>query len=510
MRFLLVIAALTMLFSVALSQYDEKHRQQIHFSPPSMWMNDPNGMVYHNGEYHLFYQYYPKDTVWGPMHWGHAVSRDLVRWENLPVALAPDKLGYIFSGNAVVDVNNSAGFKNSQNLPLVAMFTYHDPDGDKAGRTDYQYQAIAVSNDNGRTWSKYDKNPVIPNREKLRDFRDPKVFWHEETKRWIVSLAVGDHIRFYSSENLKDWALASSFGKGIGAQTGVWECPDLFPLKVEGTNETKWVLLVSINPGSPLGGSATQYFVGDFDGKTFRSSDPPQTIRWLDYGRDNYAGVTWTNAPKGRTIFLGWMSNWDYAQQVPTSPWRSAMTLPRDLSLKKTPNGIQLFQTFSKEVDSLRSSPMFRVGGKTVEGKLALGRSQQPMADILLEFDLSKSTSSEFGLEASNGAGESMRIGYDARSKILYTDRSKAGKADFSDKFVKGRHPSSRKEQKPLLKLRLIFDASSVEVIADDGETAFTDTFFPSEPLTTFGLYSEGGPARLLSARGWRMKSIWR
>ncbi|RME99284.1 MAG: glycoside hydrolase family 32 protein, partial [Bacteroidetes bacterium] len=300
--------------------YQEAHRPQFHFSPPTMWMNDPNGMVFFEGEYHLFYQYYPDSTVWGPMHWGHAVSKDLLHWEHLPIALAPDEHGYIFSGSAVVDWENSSGFGVDELPPLVAIFTYHDPIAEREGRDDFQTQGIAYSNDRGRSWVKYDGNPVLPN-PGIRDFRDPKVIWDTESQRWIMVLAAGDHIRFYASKDLKHWRYLSSFGQRLGAHGGVWECPDLFPMKVEGSGDQRWVLLVSINPGAPNGGSGTQYFVGRFEDDRFkldaefaynlnRMQDSVKAV-WLDYGRDNYAGVTWSDIPfeLDRRIFIGWMSN---------------------------------------------------------------------------------------------------------------------------------------------------------------------------------------------------------
>ena len=231
-------------------------------------MNDPNGMVYHNGEYHLFYQHNPDSTVWGPMHWGHAVSKDLVKWEHLPIALYPDSLGTIFSGSAVVDKNNTSGLGTKDNPAMVAIYTYHNAEGEKAGRKDYQTQGIAYSLDNGRTWTKYKANPVLKN-PGIKDFRDPKVSWYEKGQKWIMTLAVTDHISFYSSKNLLDWTKESDFGADIGGHGGVWECPDLFKMPVAGTNEEKWVLIVNINPGAPNGGSGTQYFVGQFDGKNF-------------------------------------------------------------------------------------------------------------------------------------------------------------------------------------------------------------------------------------------------
>ena len=282
----------------------EQHRPNFHFTPPSKWMNDPNGMVYYEGEYHLFYQYYPDGIVWGPMHWGHAVSKDMLSWEHLPIAIYPDSLGLIFSGSAVVDWKNTSGFGQNGKPALVAIFTQHDMAGEKAGRNDFQYQSIAYSNDKGRTWTKYKGNPVIPNTNKIKDFRDPKMFWDEAHNQWTMVFAAQNHIKIWASKDLKNWTHQSDFGKEYGTHAGVWECPDLFPIQVENTNEQKWLLLQSLNPGSPNGGSGTQYFVGDFDGKTFTlATDFAKNVSnsqavWLDWGRDNYAGVTWSDIPK--------------------------------------------------------------------------------------------------------------------------------------------------------------------------------------------------------------------
>jgi len=257
----------------------EALRPQYHFTPNSGWMNDPNGLVYNDGVYHLFYQYYPHATVWGPMHWGHATSIDMAHWEHQPIALFPDENGLIFSGSAVVDKENTSGFGENGVAPLVAIFTYHLMEGEKAGRDDFQTQGIAYSLDNGVSWKKYDGNPVLPN-EGIRDLRDPKVFWHEDTKSWIMALVAGDHAKFYRSKNLKQWDNISDFGLDQGAHGGVWECPDLFPLPVDGTDEEKWVLVISIGGGGPNGGSGTQYFIGDFDGTTFTSEQ--EEYKWLD------------------------------------------------------------------------------------------------------------------------------------------------------------------------------------------------------------------------------------
>ena len=289
--------------------YQEQHRPQFHFSPEKGWMNDPNGLVYYEGEYHLFYQYYPDSTVWGPMHWGHAISKDLTTWEHLPIALYPDSLGYIFSGSIVIDENNTAGFQTGIEKPLVAIFTIHDMVKEKAGRKDKESQGIAYSLDKGRSWTKYNKNPVLPNKGDT-DFRDPKVFWHEPTKHWVMPLAVGQHLEIFTSPNLKDWTKTGEFGQKDGSHGGVWECPDIISLN---TNEgiEKWILIQNIGRGAVNGGSGTQYFVGNFDGKTFINDNSPETKLWLDYGADNYAGVTWFNAPNNEKLFIGWMSNWD-------------------------------------------------------------------------------------------------------------------------------------------------------------------------------------------------------
>ncbi len=278
--------------------YSDPYRPQIHFSPKEHWMNDPNGMVFYKGVYHLFFQYYPDSTVWGPMHWGHATSKDLVHWKQQPIALYPDSLGYIFSGSAVIDQQNTSGFGKNGHPPMVAIFTHHDPKGEKEGRNNFQNQSLAYSLDEGKTWTKYAGNPVLKN-PGIKDFRDPKVRWYEEGKKWIMTLATLDRIDFYSSKNLKTWTKESEFGKDLGAHGGVWECPDLFPMNYKG--KTVWILIVNINPGGPNGGSATQYFTGDFDGKTFI---PYQTdTRWLDYGPDEYAGITWSNTGNRQNIF---------------------------------------------------------------------------------------------------------------------------------------------------------------------------------------------------------------
>ncbi len=489
----------------------EPHRPKFHFTPASHWMNDPNGMVFYEGEYHLFYQYYPDSTVWGPMHWGHAVSRDLVHWEHLPIALYPDSLGLIFSGSAVVDWNNSSGFGKDGKPPLVAIFTQHLMEGEKAGRNDFQYQSIAYSNDRGRTWTKFQGNPVIPNTDKIRDFRDPKVIWDDASGQWVMVFAAYDHVKLWGSSDLKHWTQLSDFGREWGAHTGVWECPDLFPMTVEETGEKKWVLLQSLNPGSPNGGSGTQYFVGNFDGKTFTLDSvfskavENGNAMWLDWGRDNYAGVTWSDIPRedGRRLFLGWMSNWGYAQVVPTQRWRSAMTLPRELTLRNTHSGLRLFAQPVRELGALRSAEyaMENVALRDVlDITDRLGFSPASM-EAVLEIELPGDTAADFSMVLSNARGEAYRIGFDGVKNEFYSDRTKAGKHDFSSVFAQKRDTAPRPGHSRTLNLHLFFDVASCELFADGGAVAMTEIFFPTENFSTVQLTASGGEIQLRSAR---------
>jgi fructan beta-fructosidase len=458
--------------------YKEAHRPQFHFSPPENWMNDPNGMVFHNGEYHLFYQYYPDGTTWGPMHWGHAVTTDLTHWKHLPVALYPDSLGWIFSGSAIVDTNNTSGFGTAANPPLVAIYTYHSSPKEKAGRTDYQYQGIAYSTDNGRNWTKYEGNPVLPN-QGVPDFRDPKVFWHEPTSGWVMILAVKDHIELWGSADLKNWRKRSEFGANYGAHGGVWECPDLFTLPVEGSAGQKWVMLVSINPGGPNGGSATQYFTGGFDGTSFTPDVDQSTTLWLDYGPDNYAGVTWSNVPGERKIFLGWMSNWAYAEKVPTSPWRSANTIARDLVLAKTPAGYRVRSIVSPELNAI-SSTVSITPAVTVEGTFAL--NQGNTNDLSMSVISAQTDVKNFSVEFSNSKGQTLVIGFDVASNKYYINRAKAGNVDFSPDFRREVF-APRISESNTIDFTIVADVSSVEVFFDAGLSVMTALFFPDEPL---------------------------
>jgi fructan beta-fructosidase len=484
---------------------NEKYRPQFHFTPERNWMNDPNGMVYYEGEYHLFYQHYPDGNVWGPMHWGHAVSKDLVSWEHLPIALYPDSLGLIFSGSAVIDFKNTSGLGAHENPPMVAIFTQHLMEGEKSGRHDFQTQGIAYSLDKGRTWKMYDKNPVIKNPGK-HDFRDPKVFWHEASHQWVVILAVKDHVELYGSPDLKAWKHLSDFGNAIGAHGGVWECPDLFEIEVAGTGNKKWVMLVSMNPGAANGGSGTQYFIGQFDGKSFHPDT--ENSHWLDYGKDNYAGVTWSNTSEaeGRKLFIGWMSNWQYATVVPTTAWRSAMTVPRRLTLVETEAGLRVASQPVDEFKILRKDTVvyidFLKASQIESENLKLNEGGQEIDVHVLQ------TSSENGFELtlSNQSGEQLGIGLDGATHQFYMDRTHSGTA-FSKDFV-GKHIGIRSSSSKDIQLTLLIDASSVELFADNGTLVMTDLFFPSSPFTLLKIKSAKGIA-IDAVTVHRLKSIW-
>ena len=448
--------------------YNEKYRPDYHFTPQYGWTNDPNGMVYHNGEYHLFYQHNPYGSMWGNMNWGHTVTKDLKKWEHLPVAIAPDSLGAIFSGSAVIDKNNTAGFGKDA---MVAIYT-------SAGQS--QVQSIAYSLDNGRTFTKYDKNPVLTDPNYV-DFRDPKVFWHNASKQWIMSLATSQVVTFYASKNLKEWTKLSQFGEGIGDHGGVWECPDLFPMTYNG--QTKWVLFVSINPGGPNGGSATQYFIGDFDGKDFKADALPYPL-WLDYGRDNYAGVTWNGAPDGRRIFIGWMSNWDYTNQVPTLNFRNAMTVPRELKLIHNGKHMVVANPPVKEIAELRSETKDLQQLKIDKNYAIEKLFDNNNGAYEIEMLINPNRAEVFEFALINRKGEELSFTFDLKNENLIVDRTKSGIIDFSKNFASGgiKAPIVKKES---YKIRLLIDKASSEIFVNDGEVVQTNTMFPSEPYNT-------------------------
>ncbi|MCT8139389.1 glycoside hydrolase family 32 protein [Anaerobacillus sp. CMMVII] len=485
-------------------KYKEKHRPQFHFSPEEKWMNDPNGMVFFNDEYHLFYQYHPHGTTWGPMHWGHAVSRDLICWEQLPIALYPDEHGAIFSGSAVVDWDNTSGFFE-EGPGLVAIYTSadHYPDSDRP----LQRQSIAFSKDNGRTWVTYEGNPVLSD-ENITDYRDPKVFWHHETKKWVMILATGQTVMIYTSPNLRNWEYASQFGHDSGSHDGVWECPDLFKLPIDGDeNNQKWAMLVSIGDnGKSKEGSRTQYFIGDFDGTTFVNENPDERILWLDYGRDNYAGVSWSDIPKedGRRIYIGWMSNWRYANLVPTEVWRSGMTLPRELSLTSGEEGVRLVQNPVAEIEGIRKETKVHEDLVITDTDTSYPISE--LTEVNIEFKKGNATS--FGLVIQSSQEEKTIIHFDVAKEMLFVDRTNSGDNSFSDSFPTVQE-APLKLKDGILKLQVFIDTSSIEIFANDGEVAVTSLIFPNEAVNQLQFFSNEGITNVPILKVTELNSIW-
>ncbi|SDX62605.1 levanase/fructan beta-fructosidase [Lutibacter oricola] len=479
---------------------EQLYRPNFHFTPKANWMNDPNGMFFYNGYYHLYFQYYPDGNVWGPMHWGHAISTDMVTWVEKPIALYPDEKGYIFSGSAVVDADNTSGFGKGGKIPTIAMFTYHNMDKEKNGDVNFQSQAIAYSLDEGLTWEKYADNPVIKN-PNIKDFRDPKVVWDEVNEKWIMVLAAGQEIMFYSSKNLKDWELLSNFGENIGSHDGVWECPDLFAMQVEGTDEVKWVLIVSVGKGGYNMGSATQYFVGDFDGKNF-TIDPDfkneldtNNASWIDYGKDNYAGVTWSNIPDtdGRKLFIGWMSNWQYATKVPTEKWRSSMTVARELKLTKTNNKYQLKSVPVKEISNYISKTVKKNSINIEKGKQTLLTNKKliDFKSLDIQFTIKNLKEDTYTFCFDNKSGDAIKFGLNNNEQFFFIDRMVSGNVSFSEEFAPkiSKAPFTTTENE--LEVRLLLDKTSIEIFYNNGETVMTEIFFPKNPIEAFSVQSE-------------------
>ena len=432
-------------------------------------MNDPNGLVFAGGVYHLFFQHHPDSNVWGPMHWGHATSRDLLHWDEQPIALFPDALGMIFSGSIVIDWENTSGLGRDGKAPWVAIFTHHNQLAEKTGGNVHQYQSIAFSLDDGNSWTKYAGNPVLPN-PGIKNFRDPKVFWHTETRRWVMCLAAGSRVSFYASPDLKNWALESDLGGFEIADGNVLECPDLVALDLEGRK--RWVLIVSVVTDAPNGGSGTRYIVGDFDGHRFVPEH--QDIRWLDYGPDNYAGVTFHNTGE-QVLLLGWMSNWAYAQAVPTAPWRSAMTLPRELSLALVDGKAMLSQRVPSVFD----------GQISLDGDWFSDLSTAwCQARGVLCLSLKVENQLPFQLTLGTEIGDRLTIGFDAAEQHYYIDRRHAGQSSFSPEFPI-RATAPRIVASHGTDISLYFDNGSVELFADNGITTMTSLFFPRADYTS-------------------------
>lgn len=476
--------------------YREPLRPRIHFTPPRNFMNDPNGLVFHDGEYHLFYQHNPQGTTWGHMSWGHAVSRDLLHWEHLPLALAEADGVMIFSGSAVVDADDTSGLCEPGGEArgcLVAIYTGHGH-----GR---QTQNLAVSHDRGRTWTKYAGNPVLD--LGLEHFRDPKVFWHAPTRRWIMVTVLSDQhvVRFFGSPDLKAWTPLSDFGPA-GATGGVWECPDLMELPIEGgaPGETRWVLDVDINPGGVAGGSGDQYFVGTFDGTRFVSDTPPSQTSWVDYGKDFYATLSFSNLPDpgNGPVWMAWISNWQYANDVPTTTWRGAQSLPRRLSLRRTDEGLRLVQRLAVDLSSLAEP-----GRQVVDLAAADDHALPPSADAT--FTASDPDGGGLGLRLYNDVGEEVTISLDANRTELAIDRRHSRAASAPDGYAE-RHVAPLRAL-PETPVRVVFDRSVLEVFANDGETVMTERLFPTQPLTRIAWVDGRRPAQGGTLRA--LASVW-
>ena len=463
-----------------------KYRPAYHHTPLYGWMNDPNGMFYKDGVWHLYYQKNPYGSKWQNMTWGHSSSTDLINWEAHPDAIKPDGLGSIFSGSAVVDANNTAGYGEDA---VIALFT-------SAGTS--QMQSFAHSNDNGETFEVYSGNPVIT---LDTEARDPNMFWNEKTGEWnlVLAHALDKEMLIFTSPDLKNWTLQSAFGKGLGAQEGVWECPDLFELKIPGTNKTKWVLICNINPGGPFGGSAIQYFIGDFDGKTFVSdTNPDGTVptKWLDYGKDNYALVSWSNAPDNRRTAIGWMSNWQYAADVPTMQFRSANTLPREMELFASHDGeMYVASVPSPELLKLRGKVTEKASGKTVTSTpLDFTLPAEGICEIELSFEATNADVVSFTL--ANDKDEKVVMRYDAKNRTMSFDRRESGIVDFSQKFP-AVTVSPTFENNGKITLRLFIDRSSIELFGNNGRFVMTNLVFPTSPYSTLAIQSKNGNAKL-------------
>ncbi len=505
--FLLMLSflALSTVPSITLAQenrplYDQPYRPQVQFSPQRNWTNDPNGLVYYQGEYHLFYQYNPVGDVWGHMSWGHAVSTDLLHWQQLPVAI-PEREGEMaFTGSVVVDEKNTSGLCKTNSSCLVAIYTGHRGEG----KSQHEVQDIASSQDRGRTWQYYSKNPVLD--RGLSDFRDPSVSWSEDSKRWIMAVSLpNDHrVLFYTSADLKTWIEASSFGPQ-GAIGGQWECPDLIHVPGEKGSKDMWALKVGLNPGAPQGGSGEQYFLGTFDGKAFKQSNSPGAHGWTDYGKDSYCAISFNNLPKNSNpVVIGWMNNWQYADKLPTSPWRGQMTVPRGLTVRQDEAGETLLQ--EPLVAPLRMLPAKKIQVKlgSLAQSVRIFDSQSPTE---LNVALTAADSSVLGLRIYSDEAHWTEAAFDLRKQVFYVDRTHSG-MNVAQGFLT-RTEAPLRSGRPL-DMHLVLDRSSVAAFAQNGSIAMTNLVFPSTTKLRVEAFRAGG-IKLVSISGsaWSLRSIW-
>ena len=485
------------------------YRPEYHHTPLYGWMNDANGLVYKDGEYHLYFQYNPYGSKWGNMHWGHSVSKDLVHWQHLDPAIARDTLGHIFSGSTVIDKNNSAGYGKD------AMIAFYTSASDEHG----QIQCMAYSNDNGRTYTKYENNPILTPFDGLKDFRDPKVFWYEPAQKWYMIVSADKNMRFYSSTDLKQWEYLSQFGEGYGVQPNQFECPDFIQLPVDGNKDNmKWVMIVNINPGCPFGGSATEYFIGDFDGKEFKCDTDKSVTKWLDFGKDHYATVCFSNTGD-RIIAVPWMSNWQYANITPIRQYRGANALPRELSLYTKNGEIYMAANVVKETEALRKSTR-NIESLSVEGETVIDSITDGLnSGVELEMDIVPGKAQTVGFDIMNAKGEKTKIYLDLKSGRAVMDRTESGLIAFGEKaepHFKENHDRRKTESinyindfalgtwAPLslcegksYHLNVFVDKCSVELFVDGGRIAMTNLVFPTEVYNSLRFYTEGGKAEV-------------
>ncbi len=468
-------------------------RPFVHFTPARYWMNDPNGLVFHAGEYHLFYQYNPFADVWGHMSWGHAVSRDLVRWEHLPVALTEEDGVMIFSGCAVVDRDNTSGFGAPGAPPLVAIYT---------GHTDQeQHQNIAYSRDLGRTWTKYPGNPVVAIGS--REFRDPKVIWHAPTRRWIMITVLADRhqVRFDGSPDLIHWEHLSDFGP-FGAEDAVWECPDLFPIAVEGSpDETVWAIKVDV-----CRSVGAQMIFGCFDGRSFTPLTPEARAWRVDHGVDFYAAQSWSDVPDGRRIWIAWMNSWNYANQTPSTGWRGVCSIPREVIVRRTPDGLRPAQRPVPELQAARAAGVRLDLADVDEANAALAAlDPHPALELMLTADVG--AAKRIGLRIRHGQAEVTEIVCDVAARTLSLDRRRSGESGFFDGFAAA-HTAPLSLDGGRLTLHVFLDTCTVEVLADDGLVALSDLVFPQDALMSLELFADGEPM-IQSLRLWTLHSLF-
>ena len=497
------------------------YRPIYHHTPQYGWMNDANGLVYKDGEYHLYFQYNPYGSKWGNMHWGHSVSRDLVHWEHLKPAIARDTLGHIFSGSTVVDKYNSAGFGKD------AVIAFYTSASDKNG----QIQCMAYSKDNGRTFTKYEGNPILTPFDGLRDFRDPKVFRYEPAKAWYMIVSADKEMRFYKSADLKHWEYVSAFGRGYGAQPNQFECPDFFPMSVSG--KQKWVMIVNINPGCLFGGSCTEYFVGDFDGKTFTCDNKPEVAKFLDFGKDHYATVTFSNLGD-RIVAVPWMNNWQYANLTPTQQFRSCNALPRELRMYEKDGDYYLSANAVEETKSLRKNTV-EIGDFQLDGKGEM-KTLGGVGAFEVEADITAATAKTVGIELANDKGERTLIYLDLDRQRVVMDRTESGETGFGKRSaphdiennyeftVRKSDPMTMRQKNsvnyvndfalgtwaPLYLCEgnkrhfdIFVDKSSVELFVDGGRIAMTNLVFPTKPYDRVRFYTLDGNAKVEGAKAY-------